>query len=110
MKQATPKKFENKTKKQTKINSHQNTKRNVKIKYGTSKLERDFARDFLDANDINYIYQYEVKELGGRFFDFAITSDKRIFIKEEKDGLKSIKQDDPSFDLSFFIEVDGDYW
>lgn len=77
--------------------------------YGTSQLERDFAKDFLDANNINYIYQYEAKEIG-RYFDFAITSDKRPFIKEEKDGILSIKQDDPFFNLSFFIEVDGDYF
>lgn len=77
--------------------------------YGTSKLERDFARDFLDAYEINYIYQFEAKEIG-RYFDFAITADKRPFVKEEKDGIMSIKQGDPMFDCSFFIEVDGDYF
>ena len=110
MKQVVPKKFKNKVKKiNKKTNSHSSKNKND-YKYGTSKLERDFARDFLDANGINYVYQYEVKEMGGRFFDFAITADKRIFEKEEKDGLLSVKQEDPRFYVSFFIEVDGDYW
>ena len=79
-------------------------------KYGTSKLERDFAREFLDANNINYIYQYEVKDMGGRFFDFAIISYKKNFLKEEKDGLLSVKQNDLQYTPSLFIEVDGDFY
>ncbi len=77
--------------------------------YGTSKLERDFARDFLDANGIIYIYQFEAKEIG-RFFDFAITSYKKSYLMEEKDGIKCVNQNDKSFEVSFLIEVDGDYW
>ena len=40
-------------------------------KYGTSKLEEDFARDFLDKLGVKYIYQFEAKDIG-RFYDFAI--------------------------------------
>ena len=84
-------------------------KKNINQNYGTSKLERDFARDFLDANNINYIYQYEAKEIK-RWFDFAITSVKRNFIKEEKDGILCIKDNDPSFELDMLIEIDGSYF
>ena len=79
-------------------------------KYGTSKLEFDFAREFLDKNNIVYIYQYEAKEIG-RFFDFAITSYRdKNYLMENKDGINSVKQEGQYFDVSFFIEVDGDYW
>ena len=64
MKQVAPKKFKIK-----KVNKKTPKKA---IKYGTSKLERDFAKEFLDKNNIVYIYQYEAKEIG-RFFDFAVT-------------------------------------
>lgn len=40
-------------------------------KFGTSKLEEDFARDFLDKLGVKYIYQFEAKEIG-RFYDFAV--------------------------------------
>jgi very-short-patch-repair endonuclease len=39
--------------------------------FGTSKLEEDFARDFLDKLDVKYVYQFEAKDIG-RFYDFAI--------------------------------------
>ena len=39
--------------------------------FGTSKLEEDFARDFLDKLGVKYIYQFEAKDIG-RFYDFAI--------------------------------------
>lgn len=77
--------------------------------YGTSKLERDFAHDFLDANGINYIYQYELKEIG-RYMDFAVTSYDKQYIMEEKDGLVCVKQEGQPFEVSFFIEVDGGYF
>jgi hypothetical protein len=44
-------------------------------KYGTSKLEEDFARDFLDKLGLKYVYQYEAKSIG-RFYDFAILLDE----------------------------------
>lgn len=77
--------------------------------YGTSNLERDFARDFLDANGIRYVYQYEAKEIK-RFFDFAIVDDDNKYIMEEKDGLTSIRQDGQYVDVQFIIEIDGSYY
>jgi len=64
--------------------------------FGTSIAEQNFARDFLDKLGIEYIWQFEAKEIG-RFFDFYLTryrilieydgqywhSDDRIY--EEKD-------------------------
>lgn len=43
----------------------------VHPKYGTSKLEEDFARDFLDKLGVKYIYQFEAKDIG-RFYDFYL--------------------------------------
>lgn len=53
--------------------------------YGTSKLEEDFARDFLDKLGLDYIYQFEAKEIG-RYYDFYISSH------------------------NILIEIDGGYW
>lgn len=53
--------------------------------YGTSKLERDFARDFLDKLGVEYTYQFEAKDIG-RWYDFYLPKE------------------------SILIEVDGDYW
>ena len=39
--------------------------------YGTSKLEEDFARDFLDKLGVKYSYQFEAKDIG-RFYDFYL--------------------------------------
>lgn len=63
-------------------------------KYGTSKLEEDFARDFLDKLGFKYIYQFEAKEIG-RFYDFC------ILLKEE-DGLIPGN--------IILIEIDGGYY
>ena len=49
-------------------------------KFGTSKLEEDFARDFLDKLGIEYIYQYEAKDIG-RFYDFKIINGPIIEIQ-----------------------------
>lgn len=71
-------------------------------KYGTSKLEEKFAREFLDKLGLKYTYQYEATSIG-RFFDFRIEphgpiieiqgsywhGDRRIY--EEKD-LNSIQK------------------
>lgn len=54
-------------------------------KYGTSKLEERFARDFLDRLGIKYEYQFEAKSIK-RFFDFYIP------------------------DCNVLIEVDGDFY
>ena len=52
--------------------------------YGTSKLEEDFAHNFLDKLGVKYTYQFEAKDIG-RFFDFRI-------------------EDGP------IIEINGSYW
>lgn len=54
-------------------------------KFGTSKLEQDFGKNFLNKLGVEYQWQFEAKEIG-RFFDFYIPSSRVI------------------------IEVDGDYW
>jgi len=85
-------------------------KRVSKPKYGTSKLESDFAREFLDKIGVKYIYQYEAKDIG-RFFDFAVTAYNNInFIMEEKDGIECVKQEGQNFPVSFLIEVDGGFY
>lgn len=53
--------------------------------YGTSKLEEDFARDFLDRLGLRYSYQYKAEEIG-RWYDFYLT------------------------DYRILIEIDGGYW
>ena len=46
------------------------TKENRKHpEFGTSKLEQDFARDFLDRLGVKYIWQFEAIEIK-RFFDY----------------------------------------
>ena len=58
-------------------------------KYGMSKLEDRFAKEFLDRLGYKYIRQYEAREIG-RFYDFCVVRD---------DGK-----------ILALIEVDGDYW
>ena len=41
----------------------------VHPKFGTSKLEQDFAEQFLDKLGVEYIWQFEAKDIG-RFYDF----------------------------------------
>ena len=53
--------------------------------FGTSKLEEDFARDFLDKLGVKYIWQFEAKDIK-RWFDFYL----------------------PEHNL--LIEIDGGYW
>jgi hypothetical protein len=78
-----------------------------KQQYGTSKLERDFAEMFLDKLGIDYIYEFEAKEIG-RFYDFAIVKGDNL-LKEDKHGLKSVVQNGKYY-LNMLIEVDGDYF
>lgn len=85
-------------------------KKNTNQKYGTSKLERDFARDFLDKYGITYVYQYEALDIG-RYFDFSITTYSEVnYIMEVKDGIKCVKQEGQYFPISFMIEIDGSYY
>ena len=53
--------------------------------FGTSKLEEDFAMEFLDKLGVKYIYQMEAVSIG-RWFDFYL----------------------PEHNL--LIEIDGGYW
>lgn len=53
--------------------------------YGTSKLEEDFAKLFLDKLNVKYIYQFEAKDIK-RFYDFYLP------------------------ESNLLIEIDGDYY
>lgn len=61
-------------------------------KYGTSKLEEDFAREFLDKLGVKYIYQFEAKDIG-RFYDFAV-----------------ILNDEMTTGNMILLEIDGSYF
>lgn len=54
-------------------------------KFGTSKLEQDFAHEFLDKLKINYQWQFEAKDIQ-RYYDFYLP------------------------DSNILIEIDGDYY
>ena len=85
-------------------------KEKKQFKYGTSKLEKDFAKNFLDKLGLIYVYQYEVKEIG-RFYDFAVTLyNEKQYIMENKEGVNCVKQKGQQFIPSLLIEVDGDYF
>lgn len=58
--------------------------------YGTSKLEEDFAKNFLDKLGIDYVYQFEASDIG-RYFDYFIPN---------KDGSYG----------GLIIEIDGSYF
>lgn len=78
--------------------------------YGTSQLEVDFARDYLDYLGLNYIYQYKAESIG-RYFDFAITAyNGKTYIKEDRDGVMSVNPEKSLFSADLLIEVDGNYW
>lgn len=51
-------------------------------KYGTSKLEDRFAKDFLEKMGVKYERQYEAKDIG-RFYDFFIPAARLL---NEVDG------------------------
>jgi very-short-patch-repair endonuclease len=74
-------KKENKPKK--KSSHHKSCKKHPK--YGTSKLEKKFAKEFLEKLGIKYVEQFEAKDIK-RFYDFYLT------------------------EYRVLIEVDGDYW
>lgn len=58
--------------------------------YGTSKLEEDFAEQFLNKLGVDYTYQFEATGIG-RWFDFFIPN---------KDGSHG----------GLLIEIDGDFY
>lgn len=47
--------------------------------FGTSKLEQDFAHDFLDKLGVKYTWQFEAKDIG-RFFDYYL-DEHRVLIE-----------------------------
>lgn len=85
MKQVIKKRSDNKpkTKKRT-VSKVRTTRKTVRHhpKFGTSKLEEDFARDFLDKLKVKYVYQFEAKDIG-RFYDFYLPDNNLII---EVDG------------------------
>ena len=62
-----------KNKKKRTVSKTRTVRKTVRVhpKYGTSKLEEDFARDFLEKLGVKYIYQFEAKDIG-RFYDFYL--------------------------------------
>lgn len=104
------KKVKNEVKKVKKLPLNKRQDGNKKQKYGTSKLEQYFAKEYLDKLGLKYIYEYEAKKIQ-RFYDFAIVQYPEVnYLTEEKHGIKSIKQDGQITPISFCIEVDGNYW
>lgn len=85
MKQVIKKNLENKVTKSKKRSKNIVTNRKKHPQYGTSKLEEYFAKEFLDKLGIEYVYQFEAKDIK-RFFDFFIPKSRLI------------------------LEIDGDYW
>lgn len=84
MRQAVPKKIKN-TKKQSKSGTKKksgNKGKRQHPQYGTSKLEVKFKEEFLDKLGVEYIYQFEAKDIG-RFFDFYLPNQNLII---EVDG------------------------
>lgn len=82
MKQVVSKSFNKKGKNRKKNNTK--SKKQHK-QYGTSNLEKRFASEYLDVLGVEYVYQFEAKDIG-RFYDFYLPNDNLI------------------------IEVDGDYY
>lgn len=99
-----------KNKKATPKTKSASNRRQNPEKFGTSKLEADFARDFLDKIGVKYIYEYEAKDIH-RFYDFAVVLYQDIpWIMENKQGVNCVKQEGQNVIPSFFIEIDGGYW
>lgn len=66
----------------TSKNSRKPRKRKEKQKFGTSKLEQDFGREFLDRLGVKYVWQFEAKDIK-RFYDFYLPEHNLII---EVDG------------------------
>lgn len=97
-------------KKVSKSNGNRFRGRNHAQGFGTSKLEQDFARDFLDKIGLKYVYEYEAKSIK-RYFDFAVTAEENYPYKYKIiEGIESIDQDATLFIPDFLIEIDGDYF
>lgn len=90
-----------KPKEKTRLRKPNGKLERVHPKFGTSKLEQDFAEQFLDKLGVEYTWQFEASDIG-RFYDFKIKNgpileingsywhgDERIY--EEKD-LNSVQK------------------
>lgn len=85
----------NKLKKRTALKP-KTTKKAVRNhpKFGTSKLEQDFAKNFLDKLGIKYIWQYEAVQIG-RYYDYCLFINGKI--------------NDFSNGNIILLEIDGSY-
>ena len=83
MKQPVKNKIVPKTTKTTK--QKRMAKKRLHQKYGTSKLEDRFAKEFLDRLGYTYVRQYEAKDIG-RFYDFAVKLENGAIALLEIDG------------------------
>ena len=63
-----------------KVKKHPTKIKRPHPKYGTSKLEEDFAKQFLDKLGVEYVYQFEAVGTG-RFYDFKIVDGTLIEIQ-----------------------------
>ena len=76
-------------KKKKKLTREEIIKRNIERskkphpKYGTSKLEKKFAKEFLDKLGVRYEEQFEAKDIK-RFYDFYL-SEYRVLIEIDGD-------------------------
>lgn len=82
-----------------------------KGKYGMSKLEAYFAKNFLDKFGVRYVYEWEAKDIK-RFYDFAVVaiSEDSDVVVEEKNGVVSLSQKYNDVRPCLIIEVDGSYY
>lgn len=94
---STPKK--NKIKKHTNLNTGE---------FGMSKLEYFFAKEYLDKNNIKYIYQYKAEDIG-RYYDFAIVLIDQNYPKMITNGIEHIAYD-KTIPIDCLIEIDGDFF
>ena len=79
--------------------------------YGTSKLETYFATEFLDKLGLDYIYEYEAREIK-RFYDFAIVKlvpkTERYLV--ENNGITGLDQVKCYYRIIALVEINGSYF
>lgn len=77
MKQVIKKDKLNKVSEKPKIKVIKPKQKKKHPQYGTSKLEEDFAKEFLEKLKVPYQYQFEAKDIG-RFYDFYLPQSNLI--------------------------------
>ena len=77
MKQVIKKDKLNKVSEKPKIKVIKSKPKKKHPQYGTSKLEEDFAKEFLEKLKVPYQYQFEAKDIG-RFYDFYLPQSNLI--------------------------------